>query len=266
MKCWAMALGDCRGKQSREHHMSRGLWKGRTVRVKGFPWLKGLEKEVGVECLQSRVLCEGHNNALAPLDAEAQQAFENIERLLDELKRNSELKSRNAFRKPGVWKVNGSNFERWAAKLLIGLLCAEERESRWHDSNSEMLNPPEWAVRAVFGEETFQKPAGLYFATSYRGDLIDGLGVEPLFHPHSKGVVGGYISFGGIRFFIHLSQEPIEAIEFPPPTDVISATGQTELNYRMEMLRFPVRNVVNQKLVFSWDPVPQTTLSPVAGA
>lgn len=129
-----------------------------------------------------------------------------------------------------------------------------------------MLKPPDWAVRAVFGQEDFQKPAGLYLATSYRGDLIDGLGAEPLFHPQSGGVVGGYISFGGIRLLIHLSQEPIEAFEFPPPTHVISATDQTELKYRMETLKFPVRNVVNQKLVFFWDPVPQTTMSRVAAA
>ena len=58
--------------------MSSGLLKGRTVRVKGFPWLEGQEKEIGVGSLQSRRLCEHHNHELSPLDAEAQGVFETI--------------------------------------------------------------------------------------------------------------------------------------------------------------------------------------------
>jgi hypothetical protein len=126
MKCWARVPGDCAGKQSKEHYMSAGLWKGRTVRVRGFSWLNGQDREIGVGALQSRILCEHHNHQLSPLDAEAQSVFDCFEQIVQELKTNANLKPRNAYKKPKTWYIDGSKFERWAAKYLIGLVCAEE--------------------------------------------------------------------------------------------------------------------------------------------
>jgi hypothetical protein len=130
MECWAAVLGDCKGKQSREHYMSAGLWKGRTVWVRGFAWLGGQDKEIGVGSLQSRILCEYHNRELSPLDAEAQRVLETLEQIILTLRTNATLKPRNAYRKPKTWYVDGPKFERWAAKFLIGLICAEEGDAK----------------------------------------------------------------------------------------------------------------------------------------
>lgn len=43
MKCWASSLGDCSADQSREHYISRALWKDGKVTIKGFDWLGGQE-------------------------------------------------------------------------------------------------------------------------------------------------------------------------------------------------------------------------------
>ena len=43
--CWAACLGDCLGKTSREHLISRNLFDGETVKVCGFSWFKDEEKE-----------------------------------------------------------------------------------------------------------------------------------------------------------------------------------------------------------------------------
>lgn len=244
--------------------MSAGLWKGRTVRVRGFSWLAGQDKEIGVGSLQSRILCEYHNHELSPLDAEAQRVLETLEQIILTLRTNATLKPRNAYRKPKTWYVDGPKFERWAAKFLIGLVCAEEGDAKWHDTGSEGIAPPAWIVKVIFDREEFKKPAGLHFATSYQADLISGLGIGPLSHPDSNGIVGGDVSFGGFRFVIWLTQEPIESFSVPPPKGVISERYETELTYRMELMKFPIRNVVNQKLTFVWNPPPQTTSLPKA--
>jgi hypothetical protein len=115
-----------------------------------------------------------------------------------------------------------------------------------------MLEPPPWIVRATFDREKFDEPAGLYLASSYQGDLVSGQEAEPLTHPQSGGIVGGYVGLAGIRFLIWLSREPVKEFEFPQPTGVISPADRAELLYRTETLRFPIRNVVNQKLCFTW--------------
>lgn len=252
MKCWASILGDCDGKQSKEHYMSRGLWKGRTVRVKGFSWLSGTDKEIGVDSFQSRILCERHNRELSPLDAEAQKLFETFEQIIRNLKTNATLKSRNAYRKPKTWKVDGLKVERWAAKFLVGLVCAEQREAKWYDNHSPAIAPPRWVVEAIFGRSHFQEPAGLHFATSYQGDLVSGLGIGPLSHPLSNEIVGGDVSFGGFRFVIWLSREELSSFSIPSATGVISNQKEPDLRYRFELMQFPIRNVVNQKLLYDW--------------
>jgi hypothetical protein len=242
--------------------MSAGLWKGRTVRVKGFPWLEGREKQIGVGSLQSRILCERHNHELSPLDAEAQKVFGTLEQIIGQLKTNASLKGRNAYRKPKTWYVDGAKFERWAAKFLVGLACAEEGTAKWHETGSDVIVPPAWIVQAIFNRYQFKKPAGLHFVTDYKADLVNGLGIGPLFHPDSSGIVGGDISFGGFRFLIWLTQEPIEYFSVPPPTGVVSELYEAKLTYHMELMKFPIRNVVNQKLAFIWNAAPQTTSSP----
>ena|ERR1043166_6980348 len=263
MNCWASILGDCNGKQSREHYMSGGLWKARTVRVKGFSWLNGQEKEIGVRSLQSRILCERHNHELSALDAEAKKVFQTIETITQALESNARLKPRNAYCRPTTWSVDGSRFERWAAKFLVGLICAEQSRSNWYDADSRANEPPAWIVHAIFGTQ-FRPPSGLYLATEYQGDLVSGLGIGPLCHPNSNGIIGGNVSFGGFRFVIWLTHEPIETYSVPLPGGVISNLPASKLTYRMELMKFQIRNVVNQKLTFLWDSAPQTTSSPAA--
>src|SRR5262249_13379561 len=113
MKCWAAGLGDCGTKQSREHYMSAGLWKGRTVRLRGFPWIDGDEQEIGLSSFQARVLCEKHNNILSSLDREAVKIFDGLEMSLRQV---ADLQSRRpsySYRKPITRSVNGVRFERW---------------------------------------------------------------------------------------------------------------------------------------------------------
>ena len=69
-RCWASMLGECDGKISREHIVSKNLLPA-TVTFKGF-FLESEEvKTVGRNSFVSKCLCERHNRVLSPCDAEA---------------------------------------------------------------------------------------------------------------------------------------------------------------------------------------------------
>src|ERR1019366_2768959 len=72
-KCYAADLADCSPRITGEHFLSRGVLTelaGRAVWVRGFPWQRTEAQRVGVGSLESKVLCERHNNVLAPVDAQ----------------------------------------------------------------------------------------------------------------------------------------------------------------------------------------------------
>jgi len=232
--------------------MSAGLWKGRTVRLRGFPWIDGDEKEIGLSSFQARVLCEKHNNILSPLDREAVKIFDGLEMSLLQV---ADLQSRRpsySYRKPITRSVNGVRFERWVAKGLIGLLCAEAKDCRWYETGKHIHEPPPHILRAIFGHQRFEFPLGLYFGTEYSEDLFDGMGMGPLVHPSDNRLVGGHVSIKGFQFLIWFSEEEIQNFSIPLAKGIKSRQNRAELRYRLETLKFEVRKVVYQKLTFDW--------------
>jgi len=82
LKCWASVLGDC-DKQSREHYISRCLWTNENLMVVVPSWNDGQPKQININSLFSRILCEHHNNALSDLDREAGKYFKAVEWIIN---------------------------------------------------------------------------------------------------------------------------------------------------------------------------------------
>lgn len=76
--CWAASLGNCSGRISREHLVSECLFADQSVFVQGLDWCLDAAKEVRIESLTGKVLCEAHNRGLSELDAAAGDAFSAI--------------------------------------------------------------------------------------------------------------------------------------------------------------------------------------------
>jgi hypothetical protein len=57
--CWASILGDCGGRQSGEHVVSKGLFRGKAVHVRGLHWCAGEFKTIGLKGLEARGLWPG---------------------------------------------------------------------------------------------------------------------------------------------------------------------------------------------------------------
>ncbi len=115
MKCWASILGDCKGKQSREHYVTQALYSG-DVTATGLPWAKwGQMIELPIRAMSANILCVGHNNRLSQVDAEAVQFKDFVVSAIDALSAG-EI-SRNIT----YGTVDGKKLIRWLCKTICNL-------------------------------------------------------------------------------------------------------------------------------------------------
>jgi len=251
VKCWAKTLGGCCNIQSREHYLSKALWEGNEITVKGL-WNQ--TRTVGLQALTAKNLCKTHNELLSPLDSEAKRVFDTI----TELYRIQEV--RQALTRTKKWSVvnheiSGSLFERWTAKFLVGFFYVFGKDKLWHLTQTGPLEPPPPVVEAIFGLKPFDVPMGLYMAYDVgdRHEPGPGVDIAPLFHPDDRGLVGADLEFRGFQFVTWLSKED------PRTYDIsLSAANRTfgpsgsELMYHPRKLKFRINKSISQTLEFKW--------------
>lgn len=118
-KCFLQGYGTCGKRLSREHYISEAVLKqlasGKTVALGGLPWQpERTLQSIGIGALQARILCEGHNSALSPLDEEAGRLL----RTLDAIdKSHREVAPLSSF--------DGQRVERWLLKIICGLVAGQ---------------------------------------------------------------------------------------------------------------------------------------------
>ncbi|MGZ5434515.1 MAG: hypothetical protein ACXWID_20045 [Pyrinomonadaceae bacterium] len=253
IKCWASELGGCSTTQSREHYITRALWPDGGITIRGFEWLDGRAKTVGVDSLTAKILCDKHNNLLSPLDAEASRVFRTVGEifLLNEARGKTKLSKQ--YWKVQKYEASGKIFERWAAKYLVGLFCVVGKDTCWHETQTEPIRPPLRIVRAIFGEIGFEKPIGLYLA-AISGDSfdgVDGVTMSPLFHPEG-GLLGGHFEFKGFSFVIWLSEEDPHSFTMAGRPGTQFGPGANELLYRPQTWQFTSRHIITARISFDW--------------
>jgi len=80
-KCWASSLGDCEGKITREHLISKGLFLDDTIIVKGYSWCKDETIKVSLASLTSKILCKKHNSLLSEIDRAGIHSFNILQKV-----------------------------------------------------------------------------------------------------------------------------------------------------------------------------------------
>ena len=121
--CYAALTNDCKGKLSNEHWLSKGVLveagDGKVVRIDGLPWQpQGRVDNLPPKRLGSNMLCERHNHALSPLDADAAHAFKILDEFfLDQI-------SREDIGGGQLDLVSGEQLERWLLKMMWGATAA----------------------------------------------------------------------------------------------------------------------------------------------
>jgi hypothetical protein len=207
--CWAASLGNCGGRISREHLVSECLFADQSVFVQGLDWCLDAPKEVRIESLTGKVLCETHNRGLSELDAAASAGFEAI-RLMAKL---SEERGRSPFVN---WAhrqidIDGERLERWFLKTLINFSFNRNLIIGPGDYPSGV--PSQHLVRIAFGLEQFSSGQGLY--TAYRSRETFMLEDRFGFTAKARGanlLMGAFV-FRGLRFYLNLLPQRFESIE-----------------------------------------------------
>lgn len=198
MKCWAKVLGDCSGRQSREHVFSASLFEGPTVIVDGYPWLSSGPREIGVSSLTAKILCQGHNSVLSALDAAASDAFKKFEQIADlQVVRSKASASWPVIR----YEISGNLLERWFLKTATNVFFVTGRKEARRDANPAM-------VRAVFGLDEIPPPMGLYLSTKLGVivDLSPHVNLTPVWDAEKR-PSSALFSFCGFRFVLWLSDQ-----------------------------------------------------------
>jgi hypothetical protein len=227
VRCWAAPLGNCEGKTSREHYVSESFFSGPAVRIQGLHWCKGEPAVVGLASATAKILCESHNSALSPLDAEAGTFMEAIREHI----RLSEARTKPRFTPFHIrrYKIRARLLERWLLKVLLNL--SFNGPLKIGVSGTEPGIPPADLVETAFGLRPFATRAGMYVA-SYAGMNMS-MGEEVKYSPLiSEGdrILGGFFVVAGVHLFL--------ALDPAGPPKNLSDVESLESTWRAASLRW----------------------------
>lgn len=148
-RCWAAEVSPCKGPLSREHFVSRAIFRGAhfdtsehggTVQRSGVP----------LDGLVVRCLCERHNNDLSPLDTTAGDFFN----CLHELERLRDVWANyRGPLAPERFVISGVQLQQWAFKTAASTWCRLQRQLG--------APPPATLARLALGVEQVQGRMGL---------------------------------------------------------------------------------------------------------
>lgn len=205
--CWAIGRGDCNGKISREHMVSKCLFITPKVQVQGYAWCKHEPKTVGIEAITSKILCQGHNSQLAPLDEAAGFAFNAIREHCQRENQHHKVSPINELAvPPGI--IDAKLLERWPLKTLLNLSYGGDLYIGEHGTEKGV--PPSDLVDICFGTLPFGGKTGMYVAAN-AGMLItstDTVQFSPLLK--DERILGGFFEFRGVRLFLDLKTKGLQ--------------------------------------------------------
>jgi len=154
--CWASEYNKCKGKISKEHLISSGIFEQKNIFVQGFNWCKDEEKEIGVANITANILCEKHNNGLSQIDQAGIDAVKIIESVLP-----SHAQSVNTSKIKMY--IDGHNFEKWLLKTAINLSVNQSYHIGVGMADSQAGLPSAYLLAVLFGGLEFTDSMGLYF-------------------------------------------------------------------------------------------------------
>lgn len=123
-ECWARMLGDCAGGMSGEHYLSKSLFLGNTITVRGLPWCKSEPVTISLSTAKANILCKHHNEALSDADSEASR----FQTIIECINRKPRLNKDGRLRKPPERHiVSGRLLARWLTKTYCNLMTVSKR-------------------------------------------------------------------------------------------------------------------------------------------
>jgi hypothetical protein len=246
--CWAASIGNCNGGISREHVVSKALFKSPTVSVDGFPWCKGKTLTIGIESLTAKILCQRHNNNLSPLDEEASALFDAIREWCARENVRNNMSPLSRIARPAT-VVNARLLERWFLKTLLNLSLSREYYIGINGEEKGVV--PLDLVQICYGMRNFEGKAGMYGA-AHAGMMIashDTLRFAPLLR--DERVLGGFFEFRGFRFFLSLM--PDEQLTMSQLPSMDTSWQEARLMYPIELIQSQISSLITVPIIrFKW--------------
>ena len=189
--CFLEGYGPCDGKMSREHYISANLLRAMSstgsINIGGLPWQPTQQlQSIGINSLQSKILCQQHNSGLTDLDRVAGKLYSTLD---------SADKKWPAMRRHS--KFDGPILERWLLKVLCGLTAGPgvgngEVSEKWKPLLLGEAWPDGW---------------GLYIpGLSGPRVLAQELSVETRVHPETGVILAAQFSVAGVVLWLLLGR------------------------------------------------------------
>lgn len=228
--CFALGFGKCKGKLTREHYLSEAvlnliLGKEGKITVEGMPWIpNGEKKNLTPSTLHSKILCEGHNGQLSPLDSEAEKFIRFL--------RPNEIQNSIT--------IIGTLVEKWILKTLIGL-----SESGNLRNDSKQVRISKSIVETLFNESHIPEPFGLVYVHR-ENTFRTKLGVGITVHGNNENIVTSIgLNFFNLSFIFNLAEHS--------PTLPIVNIGDRNVVYRPTEINIQ-RNGFTSTMELKWFP------------
>ena len=236
--CWAKGHGTC-GPMSREHYISDGIFDGESITASGLPWCKDAPVTIGLASAVAKILCDAHNSALSPFDAEAAK----LSRFL--------TTAINAPLEEMQLTLSGMLLEKWAIKTLLNLGYIGALDPL----NHTRLTPPEALVACLFDGAAVPDGMGLYFVTGTvnNQDYRTGLSWNSLFNPREGGgVVGMAFTLNGIHFVVTLVPIRAEALISRLTQVGVVDYSKAKVFYRPSNIMFGSKTAAKREVTLEW--------------
>jgi hypothetical protein len=194
-KCYMSSTKNCSEGKSREHYISEAiLERFDKLNVSGMPWQeKGESKILPAKSLVANILCERHNNALAPIDTLGLRAFDALTWASDY------AVTRKHPGRAEHYLMSGEGLELWMFKLAAGVHFGGIAAADGGIVRDNCDFPTDEVVNALTTGKVPQN-AGLWVAQNpgliNRGQIS----VGPLIHVEANRMVGVVVQFGPLRF------------------------------------------------------------------
>jgi len=194
MECWASTLGDCCEGKSGEHYISKGVFGGETIAVRGFPWCPDEPCTIGISSAVANMLCGKHNSALSQFDDEATK--------LAAFLKEKPLAAVSV-------RLNGVLLEKWALKTFFNLGYLRG----FHGCKQvNPFQPPEGLVRYLYCNEPVADGIGLYLITGNdrKATRVGWHAIHDQGEPDKRKLYGMRFSFFGARFVVNIVPQRVE--------------------------------------------------------
>ncbi len=253
-QCWAAKLGGCGGPLSREHLVSRSLFREHPdfhkslLYMYGFSWCEDEPKPVGISSATSKILCRRHNSALSQLDSEAARAFDILTSLSAAI-----VKPEHFSKCESRYRINGLLLERWFLKTAINMIQV---------LYPAVFSPPTELIELAFGLRPFPPKAGLCLAAlPSKGKFTTDQGIMFQAITNGSAVHMALFQFADWKFALPLTAEPLPPLlsfikhrrtAYSPQNEFMDEFGKSTLSYHHKRISVGPPGRVLTAVDFDW--------------